>query len=223
MSQTKMTRRNMWLLVATMSIAFSGLSSATAATYDSPQACFDGAKTLVKNKDYKGFCQCLTPDSQNLMGGMFSMMPSMMKQFAALGGDEGLKEFETKFAKINQIIAASGINTDDFPGMAEMQKLQQDEAKLREVFAKALAPVKDRAAYVAELMVAYEALQDGQDGGPQFSAAVDGELKDIQIDGDTATATLVLENEGEPQEQPLNFKKVDGSWLIDLPMSGPGG
>ena len=199
-----------------------GSSQAVAAKFDSPQACFDEAKTQIIKKNYDGFCRCLTPDSQNLMAGMFSMLPSMMKSFAALGGEEAIKEIDAKFAKINDVIKKHGIEADKLPDMTEIMKIQQDEDKMKARFNKMLAPVKDRAAYLADLMKALESLQEGQPGAASIADAINGELKGLTVTGDSATGTLVVKKNGQDQEQPFNFKKIDGGWLIDLPMQGPG-
>lgn len=227
MTHSRRIDRRTHLRIATICLVLVGLAAGTtqaqAAGFGTPQECFDAAKGHLAKKDYEGFCRCLTPDSQNLMAGMFSMLPSMMRSFAALGGEEAIKKIDTQFAKIDEVIKKHGLDASKLPGMPEMMKVQKDEAKMKALFDNMLAPVKDRAAYLAELMKAFESLQDGQPGAPNLAEAIDGDLKDLTVAGDTATGTLVVTRNGDTQEQPFNFKKVDGGWLIDLPIQGPGG
>lgn len=226
MTHSLFHHRPVRFLVVTTCLLLVGFAAtanqAAAAGFETPEACFNAAKEKISKKDYAGFVACLTPKSQNLLSGMFSLLPTLMQSFAALGGEEAIKELETKFAGVNAVIKKHGIDTATMPGMQEMVAAQQDETKLQALFDKILTPVKDRPAYLAELMKAFEALGDGQTGGPKIEDAINGELKGLQVNGDTASATLVVEKDGQAQEQPFNFKKTAGGWLIDLPLDGPG-
>ena len=62
------------------------------------------------------------------------------------------------------------------------------------------------------------------DGKKDQEEAIGGELKDLKIDGDKATATLVRKKGGKDAQEPIEFRKVGGGWKLELPerpMGGP--
>ena len=64
----------------------------------------------------------------------------------------------------------------------------------------------------AFLIDAYEYLAEHGDS----KARDPGSVEDVEIDGDTATATIVREiASGATKKQKVAFRKVDGGWLID--------
>src|SRR5262249_52567761 len=85
-----------------------------------------------------------------------------------------------------------------------------------------LEPIKDKNAFVADMMTAMKKLGgDKKDSGPMGK---DAELKDVKIEGDTATGTVVTKHDGKEKSEAIKFRKVGGGWKIELPadmLKGP--
>lgn len=170
--------------------------------YTSPEAVFEAARSAVADEDMEGFMNCLTSESQDLFSGMLVMLGSMMKGFAALAGDDA--DTAEAVSKMEKVFEKHGLTEDV---MKEME--EADESDPTAAMEKLVEPIKDKAAFVADMLEAFKGL-DNEGGSPadQFK----GTLKDIKIDGDSASA--VLEDGGKTE--PIQFKKVKGSWLIHL-------
>ena len=86
------------------------------------------------------------------------------------------------------------------------------------------APIKDKPAFIGEMFGAIDEMSDGDSADMSFENAT---LKDLKVDGGTATATIVKKVGDGEKSDPIAFEKVDGGWLVDIPMeqwmSGGGG
>ena len=165
--------------------------------YTSPEAVFEAAKSAMADEDMEGFMNCLTPESQDLFSGILVMLGSMMKGLASLAEDDA--ETKEAIVKMDKVLDKHGL-TEEF-----MKKMEEsDESDPEKAIKLVVEPIKDKAAFVADMFEAFKGLDD-EGGSPadQFK----GTLKDIKIDGDSASA--VLEDGGETE--PIQFKKVKGS------------
>ena len=86
--------------------------------------------------------------------------------------------------------------------------LTEDAMEKMEGADELVESVKDKAAFVGDMFEVFSGMENGATEDFQFKGA----LKDIKIDGDSASA--VLEDGGT--SEPVQFKKVKGSWLIHL-------
>lgn len=206
------------ILSASMSLSlllFSiGATGCGSKKHDSPDDVFNAAKAAMEEKDMEAFMECLTEESQDVFAGGIAMVSVMMKAFSGLGGqDEKAKE---AFTKIDKVMADHGL-TEEF--MKNMQDAKPSSPA--EGFKELLKPVKDKPKFVSEMMAALESMGDKGSSGPGDGFM--GELTDVKIDGDTATGVAVGKKDGKEEKEDLNFKKVDGGWLIHLEIDMPGG
>ena len=166
----------------------------------SPEDVFAKMKTAAKNKDYEGMVKCMDSKSQEQMAvGMF-MMSSMMKGFAGLGGDGKGKEAAEK---IDGVLKKH--NLDDIDEK-EMEKFANDKDGAMKFLG---SKIKDKAGFVGDLMTAMESMGDGKE---KVAPEIEGELEDVEIDGDTATGTIVMKGKNEP----IKFVKENGRWKISM-------
>jgi hypothetical protein len=176
---------------------------------DSPEAIFQTAKTAIEQKDYPKFAQCLTAESQEMMAGGLVFAGGMMKAFSAFGEPDA--EQKQAIAKIDEVFKKHGLDPD---------KLQEENspdpaAGPEEAFAQLSRQIDDKAAFIGEMMKALEGLGDeGQSPAP----ALAGELVDVKITDDKATANIVHKQAGEERRDPIEFRKVGDGWLIHMPM-----
>ncbi len=199
-------------LVLVIAIGCVGCGSAK---HDSPQAVYDAAKVAVQAKDFQKFCGCLTPESQDLMAGGMVMAGVMMKGMAvgmgAMGGDEAKAKAEKKFAPVDEVLAKHGVSSEELEKEGENMDVQADPKVAMKKFSER---IKDKPAFIGDMMKAMESLrEDGQGGGPadEFTA----NLTDVKIEGDTASGTTA-KPDAPDEKSPIHFKKVDGGWFIDL-------
>jgi len=71
------------------------------------------------------------------------------------------------------------------------------------------------------MMSAFEKMGDGEQDETPLSG--DAKLVDVKEDGDTASATIVMTKDGAETKEPISFKKIDGTWLIEMPMESQQG
>jgi hypothetical protein len=173
---------------------------------DSPEAVFATAKKAAENKDYEKFAQCLTPESQETLAGGLVFAGTMIKAFAGLGEqDENQKK---ALAEIDEILKKHGLDPE------KLDEGPPEEATSPEEAIAALGKkIDDKAAFIGDMMKAMESL-DESEGAP----AVAGELVDLKITDDKATATVVHKEDGKEQREPIEFRKLSDGWRIHLPM-----
>ena len=85
-----------------------------------------------------------------------------------------------------------------------------------EIMKKLAAPIKDKPAFIADMLDALEEMGSEESKGMSLG---DATLKDVKIDGDTAKGTIVKKGD---KEEPIHFQKIDGGWLVELPMENTG-
>jgi hypothetical protein len=86
-----------------------------------------------------------------------------------------------------------------------------------EDFKEWAAPIKDKAAFIAEMFALLEKMTEDDDGPP---GVFSGKLADLQIEGDTATAVQVTDQDGNQQREPIEFRRINGRWFVHLPKGG---
>ncbi|REJ67085.1 MAG: hypothetical protein DWQ31_11540 [Planctomycetota bacterium] len=191
-----------------------------AETYDSPQACLEAAQQLVEQKEYAGFVDCMTSDSQSVLAAGLTVMPLVRASMAAIGGPEAVDEAKKKMANVYEVIERNGVEA---PTMEQLAATGRDPEKMKALLNSLLEPVEDHAAYLVELMAAFETVDKDGATRPTVVDSIQGELTDINIEGDIATGTLTREVGGRQISNPMRFKKVDGGWLIDIQLGGRDG
>ena len=197
-----MTRRLLSSLLCCSMLAISvSLSGCGSKKNKSPEAVFEAAKSAMADEDMEGFMNCLTPESQDLLAGAMVMLGTMMKGLAALGGEDA--DAQQSMSKIGKVLEDHGLTED------AMKKMEgADESDPASAMKKLVEPIKDKAAFVGDMFEVFSGMENGATEDFEFK----GTLKDIKIDGDSASA--VLEDGGT--SKPVQFKKVKGSWLIHL-------
>jgi hypothetical protein len=184
-------------------------------SYDSPQAVFDAATAAASKEDWPAFMNCLTDDSQDkfTFGVAFGAM--MMKGFAAIDKDKGKDVSDAIDAALKKHGMTEAHMQEIGKGMVDLKGPKQSE---KETLKKAIAPIKDKPAFVADVMAALKKL-----GSKDTQEKFGGTLKDLKIEGDKATAKVTRTMGGKETQEPIEFRKVDGGWKIELPDDGPFG
>ncbi len=184
------------------------------ASYGSPQEVFDAFKNAAAKEDYKTFTDCLTTDSRKAMTGGLVVAVVMMKQFAGLGGKGG--ELDAKLKPLDDVMKKYDLKEDAVKQVfAEAAKGGADPTAAKNSMLKLSDSIKDHGAFMADVMGALKQI-GGKGEANKLTAFKDAELKDVKTSGDTATGTVVVRQGGSEKSNPVQFRKEDGGWRIDM-------
>ena len=165
-----------------------------------PEQSFAAFKAAASKNDVNEFMNCLTPAAQN----EFAFGTVMMSAFLPMKYMNDEAKATALGNEITAVMEKHGLSEDTMEAM---------DPSVEPDFEKMLAPVKDKAAFVGEMFT----IMIREDPDTPLKAISTATLKDVKIDGDKASGTITVDGE----DQPLEFAKIDGKWLIKLP--GPGG
>jgi hypothetical protein len=196
------------LLAGLLGLANAGAPAPEPVTgYASPKAVFDAAVKASKKKDFKAFATLLTPDSQGKLASQLAGLGLMFKAFSAFDKEGKMKD---KLADFDKIMDKHGLTKDVMGKLKQTKDTKEIEANNKVI----VAAVKDKPAFVGDVMKWLDAANPGKNkGGPLDEA----ELKDLKVTGDKATGTVVSKVGGKDKEEPMDFAKVGGGWRIVLP------
>ena len=186
--------------VAVVVVACGFVSGCADTRFETPEATLQTAKVAFADNDYNKFCDCLSDDGRDqlaasmvFMGGVMQMGPESdeAKEVAAVFKKHGLdKESRSKVT----------IDTS------------ANEKDQKEQFKKLVAPIKDRSAFIVDMIAVIRKHSDKPDAR-LFEA--DAKLTDLKIDGQIATANVVQTRDGKQQTTPIKFAKNGSHWKID--------
>jgi hypothetical protein len=198
-------------LLSTVAFGCSPSGFGSPQNYDTPEACFAGAKEAVANRDPLAFCDCLTDESQQMVAGAMVVMGGMMKKMggvALLGGRQAAEEARRQFAPINDVLQRHGVAAAQLDDVVVIA-LREKKA---EVLTQAGKTIADKRLFIAEMMGALSTTDRDVGFVDEITKAFAGDLKDLKINGDRATATLV----GPTKRQPIEFRKSTAGWKIHI-------
>jgi hypothetical protein len=202
-----------WLCLVSLSPLLAGCG-ASGGGYASPEAVASAAKAAIDKKDMGAFYDCLTEESQNTLAGTAVLVGSMMKMMsgmAAMGGPEAQAEAEKEVGEMTAIMEKHGVTEESLKDANPNPAMMGDSQAIG-----ALANVvKDKRAFVHDVFTALDKMKKG---GPNLSQQFTGELKDLKIDGDRATAKLTTQR----GEEELDFRKTAAGWKLHIDMEKMG-
>ncbi len=193
---------------------------------DSPQDVFDTMKQSMQDQDFETFAHCLTPNSQKKMAATLVVAGGMIIAFSQMGqqmGDEGEAEPDNSaMEKFQNILKDHGIDEKTM----QQPPPNAENMSQNEVIMAMGEKIEDRPGFIAEVMQLMTEISEKEDGSVSNNMALsaDATLGDLEVDDDTASGTLTYPMNGEEKTEPIEFKKIDGQWRIELPdqqASGP--
>jgi hypothetical protein len=201
--------RTIALAVAALSLVVAAmfpLCALAAGGASTPEGVFNNFKTAMKDKDFKsGFAQ-LTPDSQDMMLGSLAANISL-----------GFGMDPTKGPDVQKMMDKHGIKKIDPTTI-------QPGTDPRVLLKDTVANVKDKPACFADLMTWMENNSEGKDRAEKMEAYAHAELVDLKTEGDSAVGSVKVKRNGNEESNPMTFKKIGGTWFIDLAaQAGPAG
>jgi len=176
---------------------------------ETPEAAFAAFQEAAQEKDWKAVAELLTPESQESMAAGMIFIASFMAAF-----DEG------KGKELEQLLKKHGLDPDAAKGPDA-----EEAASLEQALKAAVGPIKDKPALIAEMIGWLDENAEGAGGSSfaeGFGSIASAKLSDLSIEGDTATGTVT----GEDESGPIEFRRLNGRWLIHIPEDetrmGPG-
>lgn len=168
-----------------------------------PEQVFADFKDAADKKDYKRMVGHLTDESQDMMVGGLVFVGSFAAGMGEMpGGSADAKESSKKIA---DVLKKHGVGEDALKNKPKGDN-KDPEAAMKEL----AALVKDKPGFIADMLAALP--QKGSDG---FEMKF-GTLKNLKVEGDTATGTVTQVSNGKDKEGPIKFVKKGGAWKIDL-------
>jgi hypothetical protein len=203
---------------ATSTIPAAEPAAPATAGFETPEAAFAALQEAVGQNDWRTAADCMTPESQEMMATGLLMAGSLMGVF---GGEQA--------AGLNAALQKHGVEMPkpafDFSVTQPGQEPQTAAADAPQSPTPEMPEIKDKPAFIADMLAALEKMDQGQSGQKhqQWAAAT---LKDLSQDGDAATASVVIQGDNGEESQPVEFRKGGGGWLVQLTgdiFGGPGG
>jgi hypothetical protein len=184
-----------------------------AETYNTPQEAFKAAVAAAAKEDWKGLYECLTEDSRELFAGYAAIFGFLAKE---LSNPANLTdELKAALKSLQEAFKKHGLTDDHMNPYFRIEggtpKPKSEEEKKKET-QEMLKPVQDRAAFVAETLTAMRKLKALKEG-----LLREAELKDVKVSGDSATGVMGYKVVGKEQRLAIRFKRITGSWKVDLP------
>ena len=241
-----MRLRHVLLFLAALFATAPGVSAGEGGqqkSFKTPQAVFDAAQQATAKDRWKEAYGCLTPKSGEMLTGVLVVMGSQMENAALAAANKDKKEkneeleavmrkmFKALFEPIHKVYAKHGLTEKVLKELglsgselfvAFEKGRPEDREKLKAAFAKAAKRVKDKPGFVEDWMKAMLKLArtfgKGDDKGPIDLFGKDARLEDLKVAGDTAQGMIVSTKRGTDKREPIHFKKMSGSWLIELPL-----
>lgn len=185
--------------------------------FKSPEEAFAAHQAALTEEDWEMQFRALTPESQARALEAVAMAGVPLMRFSpelkALLFKAGLREPPS--SETMPTDALDGDALDAAPSADERQSLQ-------------LAGIEDQPGFYADLILAVEEAAQAKVNNPLLKVMVrkalaaprramaSAQLSDVQINGDTATATATYTFEEDSIQSSVKFKQIGGRWFIDL-------
>jgi len=206
---------------------------------DSPEKVFKDFTAALHKADGKAICACLTKEAATQFAGKLAATAVMVRtalgagkkgksdkegadktQKGAFGADGSTPKGELVKA-LGAVLDKYGKEKDTFAkyDTETMMKLVvgQDPAR---VHARMAAELKQPCAFIGDALRVFRKFA-GKFGSRQMNYRIEGDLKDLQVDGVEAKATVAFTKVGKDKGRPIAFTKDNTGWKISrLPEFG---
>lgn len=184
--------------------AFAKPSAGAGEGGDSPQDVFRRAKAAADQDDLHAFFRLISPDARAMMGYTMVMGANIgISMKAAMEGGDG----SAAQKQLDTLLRKHGVKEYPKDGPPVNQNDQDAVAAVaREMFrgVDVIALIEDLQALMAQLGF--------EGGGSKITGSVEGELANLKIEGDRATATV--------GGKPGTFVRVNGRWYMEPELEG---
>lgn len=178
---------------------------------DRPEETFATAAAALREDDVRTFAECLTDETVDTLAGTVASIAIVAKNIRQAFG-EGR---DPEVRRLSKTLVKHGLDHETVQHvMSQSGTMMHPET----AFHGLIEPVKDRKKFLADV---YDALHDTPDA-PEKPLSKDARLDGLRIEGDIAHATVVQTRYGKLRRDSIEFRKINGHWLIHAP-DGLGG
>ena len=187
-----------------------------AKTYKTPQEVFDAVLTAKDKRDARAMVECFTPEAVKQIATDIATQGFFLRDRAEgkFGKDQGKDAVEAEAKKLKPLL-----DVLDKHGLTEKATKDLRPANFRptkEQREGLQKLIKDPEKLVVDFMTAQAKIEPPP---PQGKDQPKPKLSDVKIDGDKATANVVVTlkagNESKEIKQPVRFQKVNGGWRVN--------
>ena len=177
-------------------------SQETAPHFATPNSVYAAAATALLAGKYEDYVSCFDVKTQEIMLGMLVVeLSNMLPQYEKPDHPAASKAKQIRDALNSHKLNEEAIAKLNLPNIRTDGALYDSLSSVAKV-------VDDRALCLAELI---RAIRESKFPTRMIPTFQDGELQEVKIEGDSATAVQPGPNGGK-----LNFLKVESNWLIQL-------
>lgn len=190
---------------------------------ESPQQVFNAMRDAQASQNWEGMYRCMTPKSLNCSIGLLIFTAAYHERNPVLG--EPLREILTRHG-VDLAAIKRATQNENSKGASE-EAGQEDEVTDRGFVAfieNVTRNVQDKPALLGEAvkwqmtprmnLLTEEEKKEHQEAMKEaLQIANRIRLVDVKIEGDKATGTRIMS--GSADKETIEFRKIDGSWLIE--------
>ena len=185
-------------------------------SYGSPQEVFTAFRKASARKDYLTLLGCLTGDDVDLIAAGLIRGVGMTKNMDASLGLKLPTDRQAEMKRVDEVLRKHGLTDELVMGAGKTTTLPSSRNGVDPRLSWArqtVAPVKDRAAFVVELIPVL-----GMDQMKQTEGFALGQwsIQTVTTSSGTAKASIIGRVDGKRVTDRLSFRKVNGSWKIQL-------
>jgi hypothetical protein len=193
-------------LFAVLAVAFGALGCG--GKYDTPEACFQTIRMAAHKEDITTFYESLTPESQDVIVGALLATAAKARAQHTMNPDE--PQAKQQVDAFNPVLSKHDVDEQAVQGFIPQYFLRGAQAIPD--LAKA---VKAKLPFVMDMYAAMKKSNGNFDLAEEFYKQLAGQLKEVTIEGDQATAIDVTES----GETPLNFRKSADGWKLHIDLA----
>jgi hypothetical protein len=190
-------------------LAVGGDAHGQGTKYATPREAFEAVNRAAAKKDWKTVHEGLTPESGDRLTGYLVHTGALIQLFAPL---DKTGRMTALVRPLQNAFKKHGLTGETLRKVVKAGKAGKGPKERDAALRKLAWLVKDQPGFVAEVSPYFERIEGAS---VLFGKPI---LKDVKVSGDTATGTLV-ERKGAETSEPITFKKVDGGWRVELPIS----
>ena len=158
------------------------------------------AQQAFADKNYEPFVACVAPDERPMLSMAMLMGADMMVKMPKAFGGAADPEKEKALKDVLAKHGVEAVSLADLPrgeGSREEAMKKLADEKLKDV---------DHAAFLTDMMSFLDGIDTGGKTGARMK--LEGDLKGLEIDGDTAT--------GRVGAKRVSFVRIDGRWYLKM-------
>jgi len=173
--------------------------------YDSPEACFQTIRMAAHKEDIGTFYDSLTPESQDVIVGALLATAAGARAQHAVNPEE--PQAKQQVEAFDPVLAKHNVDEQTVQGFIPQYFLRG-----RQAIPGLAKAVKAKLPFVMDMYAAMKNAGGNFELAEEFYKQLAGQLKEVKIDGDHATAIDVTES----GETSLQFRKYPEGWKLHI-------